>query len=123
MSPFRVALVGLGNAANRLHLPALAGLPDAVLVGACDPDAVRRAAAEQQWQAATFADFDAMVEATRPNVVVVGTPPQYHADYCLRSFAAGADVICEKPFVSSVAEADRVDRRCPRRWPADRPQP
>jgi predicted dehydrogenase len=29
-------------------------------------------------------------------------------DYCLRSFAAGADVICEKPFVSSVSEANRV---------------
>ena len=37
-----------------------------------------------------------------------GTPPNSHADYCLRAFAAGAHVICEKPFVSSLAEAEDV---------------
>src|SRR5262245_21894864 len=42
------------------------------------------------------------------NVVVIGTPPDSHASYCLKAFGAGAHVICEKPFVSSLEEADRV---------------
>jgi predicted dehydrogenase len=49
-----------------------------------------------------------MLSRGRPDVVIVGTPPDSHAEYCLRSFAAGAHVICEKPFVSSIEEADAV---------------
>ena len=105
---FRVATVGLGNAGYTLHLPALAGIPDVSVVGACDPDSGRRARAADRFRVPVFADFDEMLATAAPDVVVVGTPPDSHADYCLRSFGAGAHVICEKPFVSSLDEADRV---------------
>lgn len=104
----RVGLVGLGNAGFTLHLPALAGIPSASVVGACDLDASRRARAEARWGVPTFGDFDEMLQKARPDVVVIGTPPASHAEYCLRAVAAGKHVICEKPFVSSVEEADRV---------------
>ncbi len=55
-----------------------------------------------------FDDFGRMLRDTRPNVVIVGTPPDTHARACLESLAAGAHVICEKPFVSSLDEADQV---------------
>ena len=55
-----------------------------------------------------FSDFDQLLAEAKPDVVLVGTLPNSHADYCLRSFAAGAHVLCEKPFVSSLAEADQV---------------
>lgn len=106
--PFRVSIVGLGNAGYTLHLPALAGISEAVVVGACDLSAERRDRAAKRFRVPVFADFDEMLASTKPDVVVIGTPPDSHADYCLRSFAAGAHVICEKPFVSSLEEADRV---------------
>jgi predicted dehydrogenase len=56
----------------------------------------------------TFADFDTMLRDSKPELVIIGTPPDSHADYCFRSFDAGAHVLCEKPFVSSIAEADAV---------------
>ncbi len=102
-----IALVGLGNAGFTLHLPALAGLAEATVVGACDLDAARRERAASAFGVPVFADFDALLGA-KPDVVVIGTPPDSHLDYCLRSFAAGAHVLCEKPFVSSVAQADQV---------------
>ncbi|MBA2246219.1 MAG: Gfo/Idh/MocA family oxidoreductase [Gemmatimonadetes bacterium] len=104
----RTALIGLGNAGHTLHLPALAGIPTATVVGACDLDPERRARSAKRWKVPVFAEFDAMLDAARPEVVIVATPPDTHADYCLRSLGAGAHVICEKPFVSSVEEADRV---------------
>lgn len=104
----RVALVGLGNAGFTLHLPALAGVPGVTLAGACDLDEARRERAAARFGVPVFADFDAMLGAARPDVVVVGTPPDSHADYCLRTLAAGAHVICEKPFASSIAEVDRI---------------
>lgn len=106
--PVRVAVVGLGNAGFTLHLPALAGIPGVLTVGACDLSAERRERASSRFHVPAFERFDEMLARTTPDVVVVGTPPNSHADHCLRVFAAGAHVICEKPFVSSLEEADRV---------------
>jgi predicted dehydrogenase len=49
-----------------------------------------------------------MLGRTKPDIVIVGTPPDSHADYCLRALDAGANIICEKPFVSSIDEADQL---------------
>jgi predicted dehydrogenase len=107
-SAVRVAVVGLGNAGHTLHLPALAGMSNVQVVGACDIDAGRRERAASSWKVPVYDDFDAMLAKANADVVVIGTPPDSHASYCLKSFAAGAHVICEKPFVSSLDEADRV---------------
>jgi predicted dehydrogenase len=107
-SHFRVAVIGLGNAGYTLHLPALAAITSATVVGAVDPNESRRDRAASAWTIPVFADFDVMVRETKPNVIVIGTPPDRHFEYCLRSFAAGAHVICEKPFTSSIDEANEV---------------
>lgn len=104
----RVAVLGLGNAGFTLHLPALAGIADARVVGGCDLDPTRRKRAADRYGIAVFEDFDQLVLATTPDVVIIGTPPDSHSAYCVRAFAAGADVICEKPFAASVDEADEV---------------
>lgn len=108
MSVERIAVVGLGNAGHTLHLPALAGIPSARVVGACDLSESMRERAASAWGVPTFADFDRMLAEAKPDVVIVATPPDTHLDYSLRTLAAGAHLICEKPFVSSLAEADRI---------------
>jgi predicted dehydrogenase len=108
MSAYKIALVGLGNAGHTLHLPALKGIPSAKVVGACDVDSAKRERAERSWQVPTFAEFDEMLERSKPDVVIIGTPPDSHADYCMRSLKVGAHIICEKPFVSSIDEANRL---------------
>jgi predicted dehydrogenase len=44
-----------------------------------------------------FNDFDAMLQQTRPDCVIVTTVDRYHHEYIIRSLAAGCDVITEKP--------------------------
>jgi len=104
----RVAIIGLGSAGLGLHLPAVAGLPSVTVVGACDLDARCRERAARRWKIPTFAEPDEMLARADPEVVIVATPPPSHAAYCLRALAAGAHVICEKPFVASLDEADQV---------------
>ena len=104
----RVALVGLGNAGWMLHLPALAQLPTATLVGACDLDPDRRSRAHARWGVPVFADLDEMLAEARPEAVVVATPPEHHLDGCLRALQAGAHVICEKPLALTIAEGARI---------------
>ncbi|WP_435205782.1 Gfo/Idh/MocA family protein [Micromonospora sp. bgisy143] len=51
-----------------------------------------------------FTDHRAMLSATRPEVVVICTPPHTHLPIALDALAAGADLLLEKPPVLSMAE-------------------
>lgn len=104
----RVAVVGLGSAGTTLHLPALAGISGVTLVGVADPDERQRNIVSSKYGVLGFAGMDEMLEQVSPDVVIVATPPALHAEQCLSALRVGAHVICEKPFVASLAEADRV---------------
>lgn len=104
----RFGLVGLGWAARGFHEPALRSVPEAELVGGADGVEEQRVAWTQRTRTPAFATLEELLESARPDVVVVGTPPDSHADICIRALQAGTHVICEKPFVSTVDEADRV---------------
>ena len=104
----KVGFVGLGWAAQAFHVPALKAVPGTELVGGADPSSEQRDA----WTAATgspgFETLAELLEATSPDVVVIATPPDSHADLAVTALQGGAHVICEKPFVETVAQADRV---------------
>lgn len=104
----RFGFVGLGFAAEWLHRPAVRALPAAQIVGGTDLDPARRAAWQALEPSPVFDDVHAMLEATTPDVVVVSTPPGAHAAGCIAAVEAGAHVICEKPFVETLAQADEV---------------
>ena len=107
-SPLRVAVIGLGNAAQTLHLPALKGIPSATIVGGVDPDADRRSRAASQWGLTTYSDVDELMHAASPEVVIVCTPPETHVAVGTAALRQGAHLICEKPIAASVEDAERL---------------
>jgi predicted dehydrogenase len=104
----KFGFVGLGWAARSFHVPALRQIPSVELVGAADSSPEQRASWERETEIPAFETLDELLERGRPDVVVVATPPGSHAELCLAALDAGAHVLCEKPFVSTVEEADRV---------------
>ncbi|GIW07914.1 MAG: hypothetical protein KatS3mg060_2719 [Dehalococcoidia bacterium] len=104
----RVGLIGLGGAAERIHLPALRSIQSVEIVGGADADPQRRNWAHRVGVPHVFEGAEALIESTHPDVVVIATPPSSHRDLCLLALDAGCHVFCEKPFVMSVAEADEV---------------
>ena len=104
----RFGLVGFGWAAKSFHLPSLAAVPGAEVVGGADASSEQRSAWLEQTGTPAFETVEELIEAARPDTVIVATPPDSHADLCIRILEGGAHVICEKPFVSTVEEADRV---------------
>jgi predicted dehydrogenase len=104
----RFGIVGLGWATGAFHLPALKQVGGATVVGGADSSPEQR----ESWRRATgteaYASLAELVERARPDVVIIATPPRPHAELCLQALAAGVHVVCEKPFVSTVEEADRV---------------
>jgi len=107
----KAALIGAGQIA-RQHLACLNTLPGVELAAICDlSPATAEAAAERYRIAAWFTDHRAMLEAVRPDVVHVTTPPTSHFQLAMDSLDAGAHVIVEKPATSSFEELEALVQR------------
>ncbi|MFK4183977.1 Gfo/Idh/MocA family protein [Streptomyces sparsogenes] len=115
----RAAVVGTGAIVSGSHLPALRALAHRVdLVAAVDVDeerltAFRAQAAEpgETGPGATvtgYTDLAAMLDAERPDLVLIGTPPSLHRDQTVAALRAGAWVLCEKPLCLTLAEYDEI---------------
>ena len=98
MQKVRVAIAGFGAAARTIHIPALKKIPYAEVVGVYDER-------QEPSEFPNFATLESLL-ATRPDVVVIATPPSSHLPIALAAFEGGAHVFCEKPLASSVDEAD-----------------
>ncbi|WP_308066842.1 Gfo/Idh/MocA family oxidoreductase [Microtetraspora sp. AC03309] len=106
----KVAIVGAGGIAGICHVPALrAQAHRAEIVAAVDVDAgrVQAFAAEHRIPAA-YTSLAGMLDAERPDLVHVCTPPHLHAAQVVECLRAGAWVWCEKPVCLTLAEHDTI---------------
>lgn len=100
MQKVRVAIAGVGRAARVIHIPALKKVAEAEIVGVYDPR-------QEPCEFPSFATLDELL-GTRPDLVVIATPPDSHQAIALAALEAGAHVFCEKPLANSVKEADVI---------------
>ena len=107
MTPVRVALIGCGKVAS-IHAAALASLPEAEFVAACDVSADRADAFAAKHRVRPFTDLAAMLRDARPDVLIIGTPHPLHADAAVRAAEAGVHVLVEKPLAASLADCDAM---------------
>jgi predicted dehydrogenase len=119
ITPLKTVLIGLGAGPEKILLPGLTSLPDIKLVAGCDLDSGTRDRVAQHWHIPrTYGNASEMLAVEKPDLVVVGTPPKTHCKFGLLALEHGAHVLCEKPFMTSLAEADEVltkARQC-QRW-------
>lgn len=108
-TPLKTVLIGLGAGSERILLPGLTSLHEVNLVAACDLNADARNRVARNWRIPrTYSDPEDMLAAEKPDLVVVGTPPKTHHHLSLLALDHGAHLLCEKPFMTSLAEADEV---------------
>jgi UDP-N-acetyl-2-amino-2-deoxyglucuronate dehydrogenase len=101
------AVIGCGDV-SVVHLRAITDLDGIDLVGVCDTDADRAAAAGKEYGAPPFTDHRELLAGARPEVVHVCTPHHQHTPVAIDCLDAGAAILVEKPVAQSVAEADRL---------------
>ncbi len=106
----KVAVVGMGI--GKSHLEAYAKLADRFeIVAVCDLDVDKaRAVAAQFGIARVHATVDDLLAREQLDVIDLCTPPFTHLALIEQALAAGMHVICEKPLVGSLADADAVER-------------
>lgn len=109
-APRTVAIVGAGIGGE--HLAAYQQLADRFDVTTiCDLDVQRAEKLALKASGATAtASFDDVL-ASDVQLVDICLPPHLHLDACLAALDAGKAVICEKPLVASLAEADQLAER------------
>jgi predicted dehydrogenase len=111
-STLRCAMLGCGAVAD-LYLPVFRSLERARLLAVIDID--RGRAREMAEKYAVNRVYDSVQEAAcdrEIDAVIVGTPPNVHAEHIELLARAGKHILCEKPMASSVEDCQRIIDAC-----------
>lgn len=100
----RFAVVGTGNIGlQHIELLRSGAVPGAELVATCAP---RGAAADES--VPHYHDPQEMLDAVRPDAVLIATPTHSHDAVARAALDRGLHVLMEKPLAMSVAQAERL---------------
>ncbi|TVP75349.1 MAG: gfo/Idh/MocA family oxidoreductase [Puniceicoccaceae bacterium] len=106
-SPVPVTLVGCGAISQLFYSGALAALEAAgevSVVCLVDPVAANRDALHHLFPNARCETEFRADALTVDDLVIVASPPRFHATQSIAALAAGASVLCEKPMAMNTAE-------------------
>ena len=108
--PIQVGVIGCGaQGKNHLRVVKELGTETAVVSAFCDLSPDRLQNAKEMWpQARGTHDFREMLAPSELELVIVATMPNTHERMVLAALEAGADVLCEKPFMRNLEEATTV---------------
>ncbi|HBK06310.1 MAG TPA: dehydrogenase [Acetobacteraceae bacterium] len=105
MARLRVLGVGAGYFSQFQYL-GWRNIADADCVAIVDRDQPKaRALADRYGIPAVYGDLDAALDAVKPDLVDLITPPETHHACVARTTARGIPTICQKPFGTSYADA------------------
>ena len=104
---FTVAMVGLGYF-GQYQFNAWQRLENASLVALADQSVKAREKASAKPDLAVFSELDAMLANVTPDILDVATPPATHADILRKALGRVETVICQKPFCTSLSEAEEM---------------
>ena len=85
--------------------------PEAEIVGICDEQPDRMVEATSNFglrEDQVFTDYRECLEATKPDLVILCPAAARHAEWTERVAAFEVPILMEKPFASTLAEADRM---------------
>ncbi|MCY4374394.1 MAG: Gfo/Idh/MocA family oxidoreductase [Spirochaetaceae bacterium] len=97
---------------------AFAQVPETRMVAVYDRGAETRAEFRSAWDAtwgdiAAYDDYERMLQEVRPDIVCIATRQTHHATQIAQAATAGVrGVLCDKPFVTTLAEADAALEAC-----------
>lgn len=108
----RLGIVGGGFITQIAHLPSLLALADRFeIVGLADPSLrVRETLTARYGIPASFDGHERLLEAQRPDALLVASPGSTHARVIADALTAEAHVFTEKPLCLTAEDADKLAR-------------
>jgi virulence factor len=102
----RVAMIGAGGMANRVHYPSLAAFADVEMAAICDLDVERlNATADRYGIAARYTDYRKMAEEVAPDAVYAIGQPHIMYDIWMWCLSKGLNLYIEKPMGITLHQA------------------
>jgi predicted dehydrogenase len=103
----RTAIVGMGIRGH-LFAQGLKQNPDAELLAVCDLDRDVATKAGEDWGVPGHQDFARLLQAQRPDAVLICTPDFAHREAVIAAAKVGAHVMVEKPLATSLEDAEAM---------------
>lgn len=104
----KLAAVGTGYFAQ-FHYEAWSRIENVDLVGLCTLDGTMGRNIADRFDIATVhGDVADMLDAVKPDLLDIATPPPTHRRFIEAAVSRGVAVVCQKPFTESLAEAEAV---------------
>ena len=105
----RVAMIGAGVMANKVHYPSLAAFDDVEIAAICDIDSGRlNATADRYGIERRYADYRKMVEDIAPDAVYVIGQPHIMYDIWTWCLQEGLNLYIEKPMGITLHQAETL---------------
>jgi scyllo-inositol 2-dehydrogenase (NADP+) len=104
----RVGLIGFGLAGQAFHAPVIRGVPGMEL--ACILERHGSNAKQRYPEVRVARSLDEMLSDKTIGLCVVATPNDSHYSYTKACLEAGRDVVVDKPFTPTMAEAEQLVR-------------
>lgn len=117
MDKFRLGVVGLGNRGKSMFTLATSAFPELDGVAICDSnEKILESAREKFPNTTPYLDFQEMLDKANLDVLLVETPADCHAEFCIEARKRGINVFSDIPSVASVKEGKEL-------WEADKAAP
>jgi len=107
VSQLRVGVVGAGIM-GRTHATILASHPEAKVTAVASGSRSNADRLAAEVGATAYDSYAEMFASGEVDLVAVATPDHLHADVVVAAAEAGIHVVCEKPFTTDIADADRA---------------
>ncbi|WP_445736634.1 Gfo/Idh/MocA family oxidoreductase [Mariniflexile sp.] len=106
MQPINTALCSYGMSGHVFHAPFISVNPNFNLYGVLER--TKNEAQKRYPNIKIFRSLESMLADDSIELVIVNTPNVTHYDFAKKAINAGKNVIVEKPFTASVAEAEEL---------------
>jgi predicted dehydrogenase len=122
----KTAVIGIGKVTN-LHARALAKLTQSQFTAVCSSKKEKADLFGKKYDVQPYTDVSDMVSGEKIDVAIICTPHPFHRIPAIAAMEAGAHVLIEKPFASSLDDCDamleasgkykkQIGVICQRRW-------
>ena len=104
----KLATVGTGYFAE-FHFEAWSRIENVDLVGLCTLDGAKGRTIADRFDVDTVhGDVADMLDAVKPDLLDIVTPPPTHRQFIETAVLRGVAVVCQKPFTENLAEAEEM---------------
>lgn len=108
MKVLRTAVIGLGRIGWGWHIPEINRHDGFELVSAMDTNLERLAELKEKYGVNGYTDLKEMMDAEKPDLVVVASPTHLHKEHIITAMEYGADVFSDKPVAKNIAEVHEI---------------